>query len=181
MKIPRIAGLLLFALVLPVALSGCDSLSRLQRKDPPPCPPVYILGDGAKITKYRQGGGRDLTDVEMEGEIVGFKGDCVYNAEGGDVSLQLAFELRRGPAAKGRTLDVSYFVAVPKFYPAPDAKGVFTFPVTFPDNVDRIRVTDEEVVMHLPVRTKELIDNYEIYLGFQMTPEELEANHRARH
>jgi hypothetical protein len=181
MNTPRIAALLLFVLAAPLALSGCDSLARLQRKDPPPCPPVYILGDANKITKYRAGSGRDLTDVEMEGEIVGFKGGCTYDSDGGEVSLQLAFELRRGPAAKGRTLDVSYFVAVPKFYPAPTAKGEFTFPVTFPENADRIRVTDDEVVMHLPVKTKELIDNYEIYLGFQLTPEELEANRRGRH
>jgi len=177
----RIARLLFLVLAAPLALSGCDSLARLQKKTPPPCPPVYIMSDAAKITKYRSGGGRDLTDVEMEGEVVAFKGDCVYDEKGGEVTLQLAFELRRGPAATGRTLDVTYFVAVPKFYPAPEAKGVFTFPVTFPDTVDRIRVTDEEVTLRLPVRTKELIDNYEIYLGFQMSPEELEMSRRAKH
>ncbi len=181
MNTPRIARLLFLALAAPLALSGCDSLSRLQKKTPPPCPPVYIMSDAAKITKYRSGGGRDLTDVEMEGEVVAFKGDCVYDAKGGEVTLQLAFELRRGPAAAGRTLDVTYFVAVPKFYPAPEAKGVFTFPVTFPDTVDRIRVTDEEVSLRLPVRTKELIDNYEVYIGFQMSPEELEMSRRAKH
>jgi hypothetical protein len=180
MNTPRIARLLFFILAAPLVLSGCDSLSRLKGKTPPPCPPVYIMSDAAKITKYRPGSGRDLTDVEMEGEVVAFKGDCVYDAKGGEVSLQLGFELRRGPAATSRTLDVSYFVAVPKFYPAPEAKGVFTFPVTFPDTVDRIRVTDDEVSMRLPVRTKELIDNYEIYIGFQLTPEEIENNRRTK-
>ncbi len=176
----RIARLLCFVLAAPLVLSGCDSMSRLKGKVAPPCPPVYIMSDAAKITKYRSGGGRDLTDVEMEGEVVAFKGGCVYDDKGGEVSLQLGFELRRGPAAKGRTLDVTYFVAVPKFYPAPEAKGVFTFPVTFPDTADRIRVTDEEVTMRLPVRTKELIDNYEIYIGFQLSSEELEANRRIK-
>lgn len=178
MNTPRIARLLFFVLAAPLVLSGCDSWSRIKGRTPPPCPPVYIMADAAKITKYRPGSGRDLTDVEMEGEIVAFKGDCVYDDKGGEVSLQLAFELRRGPAASGRTLDVTYFVAVPKFYPAPGAKGVFTFPVTFPDTVDRIRVTDDEVSMRLPVRDKELIDNYEIFLGFQLTPEEMEDNRR---
>lgn len=180
MNTPRIARLLFLVLAVPLALTGCDSLSRLQKKVPPPCPPVYIMADAAKLTKYRPGTGRDLTDVEMEGEIVGFKGDCVYDATGGDVSLQLAFELRRGPAAKSKTLDVTYFVAMPKFYPAPGAKGVFTFPVTFPDTADIVRVTDDEVTVRVPVRTKELIDNYEVYIGFQLTAEEMEANRRAR-
>lgn len=178
MNTPRIVRLLFLALAAPLALSGCDSMSRLQKKVPPPCPPVYIMSDAAKMTKFRPGTGRDLTDVEMEGEIVAFKGDCVYDSNGGDVTLKLAFELRRGPAAQGKTLDVSYFVAMPKFYPAPEAKGEFTFQATFPDNVDILRVTDEEVTVRVPVRTKELIDNYEIYLGFQLTPEELENNRR---
>lgn len=178
MNTPRIARLLFFVLAAPLVLSGCDSWSRIKGREAPPCPPVYIMADAAKITKYRPGPGRDLTDVEMEGEVVAFKGDCIYDDKGGEVSLQLAFELRRGPAATGRTLDVTYFVAVPKFYPAPGAKGLFTFPVTFPETVDRIRVTDDEVSMRLPVRDKELIDNYEIYLGFQLTPEEMEDNRR---
>jgi hypothetical protein len=180
MNTPRIVRLLFIALAVPLALSGCDSMARLQKRVPPPCPPVYIMSDAAKMTKFRPGSGRDLTDVEMEGEIVGFKGDCVYDDKGGDLSLQLAFELRRGPAAQGKTLDVTYFVAMPKFYPAPEAKGVFTFPATFPDNVDILRVTDEEVTVRVPVRSKELIDNYEVYLGFQLTPEELEANRRTK-
>ncbi|EME71522.1 hypothetical protein H261_02636 [Paramagnetospirillum caucaseum] len=174
----RIARLLFLVLAAPLVLSGCDAMSRIKGKTAPPCPPVYIMSDAAKITKYRSGAGRDLTDVEMEGEIVAFKGDCVYDDKGGEVSLQLAFELRRGPAAQGRTLDVTYFVAVPKFYPAAEAKGVFTFPVTFPDTADRLRATDDEVVMRLPVKTKELIDNYEIFIGFQLTPEEMEMNRR---
>lgn len=180
MKTPRITRLLLLALAAPLVLSGCDSWSRIEQRSPPPCPPVYIMSDAAKVTKYLSGSGRDLTDVEMEGEIVGFKGDCVYDAKGGDVMLQLAFELRRGPAAKGRTLDVSYFVAIPKYYPSPEAKGVFTFPVTFPDTADRIRVTDDEVYLRLPVKTKELIDNYEVFIGFQLSAEEMEINRRSK-
>ncbi len=180
MNTPRITRLLLFVLAVPLVLSGCDSWARLEQKSPPPCPPVYIMSDASKITKYRAGAGRDLTDVEMEGEIVGFKGGCVYDAKGGDVMLQLAFELRRGPAAQGRTLDVTYFVAIPKFYPTPEAKGEFTFPVTFPATVDRIRVTDDEVYLRLPVRDKEIIDNYEVFIGFQLSPEEMEINRRSK-
>ncbi|MBI3444043.1 MAG: hypothetical protein HY055_01420 [Magnetospirillum sp.] len=180
MNTPRIARLLFLVLAAPLALSGCDALSRVKNKVPPPCPPVFILSDAATITKYKAGSGRDLTDVEVEGEIVGFKGECVYDDKGGEVSLQISFNLRRGPAAVNRKVEVSYFVAIPKFYPDPGAKGIFTLPVTFPDSVDHVRASDDEVVMRIPVRTKELIDNYEIYLGFQMTPEELEANRRAK-
>ena len=180
MNTRRIARLAFLVLVAPLVLSGCDAMSRVKGKVAPPCPPVYILSDTATITKYRAGGGHDLTDVEVEAEVVGFKGDCIYDDKGGEISLQLSFNVRRGPAAATRTVELTYFVAIPKFYPAPEAKGIFTFPITFPETADQLRVSDEEVVMRIPVKTKELIDKYEIYLGFQTSADELEMNRRTK-
>ena len=53
-------------------------------------------------------------------------------------------------------------------------------PVAFPEGMNHARVNDEDVVMHIPIHDKEIVNNYEIYLGFQTTPEELEANRRAK-
>ena len=142
MNTPRIARLLFLVLAAPLVLSGCDALSRVKGKVAPPCPPVYIMSDTATITKYKEGRGRDLTDVEVEAEVVGFKGECVYNDKGGEISLQLSFDARRGPAAVGRKVDLTYFVAIPKFYPAPESKAIFTYPVSFQESADEIRVSD---------------------------------------
>lgn len=160
------------------ALAGCSSLTN--KKEPPPCPPVYILGDTQHVTKYRQGAGRDLTDVELEAEVVGFKGECHYDAKGAIVDLGVSFQVKRGPGAAGRDLDLSYFVAIPKFYPAESAKAVLTTPVHFPDGVETVRVDDEGVTMRIPVQNREVIDQYEIYIGFQTTPEQLELNRKMR-
>jgi len=178
MKTPRSVHILLTALAAPLALSGC---SVFDKSVPPPCPPVYILSDASHLTKYRAGSGRDLTDVELEAEIVGFKGGCSYDEKGGEVILQLGFEVKRGPAAKTRDFQLDYFIAIPKFFPDPAAKAVFTVPVKFPEGMDVARTTDEEVSLRIPVKTKQIINEYEIYLGFQVTPEELELNRRAKH
>ncbi len=172
---------LALALAAPIALSGCASLTEAVTKvKTPPCPPIYILSDAAKITKFRPGAGRDLTDVDMDAEIIAFKGQCSYDDKGAVVEIQVSFDVKRGPASTKRQSELRYFVAIPKFFPAPEAKAEFTVPVTFPEGMDQARVNDEDVVMRIPVKNKDIINNYEIYLGFQETPEELEMNRRAK-
>lgn len=161
------------AALLPLALASC---SVFGKKEIPPCPPIYLLSDASKLTKFRPGSGRDLTDVEYEAEIVGYTGGCQYDEKGAIVDLQVSFALKRGPADTDHKADFSYFVAIPHFYPSPDAKAEFATSVTFPEGTNYVRYTDEEVVMRVPVKDKDIIQKYEIYLGFQETREELDRN-----
>lgn len=178
---PRCLRLFALALAAPLALSGCTSFSEaFSKTKPPPCPPIYILSDTATITKFRPGGGRDLTDVELEAEITGYKGSCSYNEKGAAVEIQVGMNVKRGPANTTRAGELSYFIAIPKFYPAPAAKAVFTVPINFPEGMDQARVNDEDVVMHIPVKDKDVVNNYEIYIGFQTSPDELEMNRRTK-
>lgn len=163
-----------------VALPLLASCSVLDKKTPPPCPPVYILGDAASLTKYKPGRGRDLTDIEFQAEIQGYSGDCVYDDKGALVELQVIFNLTRGAADDDRKASFEYFLAVPLYYPAPEAKAVFPVEVSFSEGSNYARHTDETVTMRIPVKDKDIIQKYEIYLGFQTSAAELDANRKAR-
>lgn len=163
------------AALLPLALASC---SVFEKKEPPPCPPIFILGDASKLTKFRPGPGRDLTDVEYEAEIIGYKGGCAYDEKGAKIDLQVTFSVQRGPGNTGNKADFTYFAAVPYYYPAPEAKAEFPVTVGFPDGTNYVKFTDETVDMRIPVKDKEVIDKYEIYLGFQTTQEELNRNRK---
>ncbi|RAU23510.1 hypothetical protein CU669_04095 [Paramagnetospirillum kuznetsovii] len=178
----RSSRLVCLALAAPLALSACADFDFMnpKKKVAPPCPPIYILSDVAKVTKFRPGSGRDLTDVELEAEIIAFKGDCSYDDKGGEVVMRLSFDVNRGPASTSPNAELTYFIAIPKFYPAPEAKAVFTIPVVFPEGMNQARTTDDDVVLRLPVKNKEIINDYEIYLGFQVSPEDLEAMRRSK-
>ncbi len=165
------------AALLPLALASC---SVFQKTEIPPCPPVYILGDASTLTKFRPGPGRDLTDVEFEAEITGYQGGCKYDSKGAEVDLQVTFTVKRGPGNPGDTADFSYFAAIPYFYPSAEAKAEFPVSVTFPSGTNYVKYTDGEVVLRIPVKDKDVIDNYDVYLGFQATPEELERNRQGR-
>lgn len=165
------------ACLLPLALASC---SVFEKKVIPPCPPIYILGDAGKLTKFRPGPGRDLTDVEFEAEITGYQGGCKYDEKGALVDLQVSFTVKRGPGNSAKQAEFSYFAAIPYFYPSAEAKADFPVTVTFPEGTNYARYTDEEVVLRIPVKDKEVIDKYEVYLGFQTTQEELERNRQGR-
>lgn len=164
------------ALGLALALGACTT------DEPPPCPPIYILSDAKDVTKFRPGPGQDLTDIVAKAEIVGYHGSCSYKARGKDwdvdLELQVAVEAWRGPANTTRSADLTYFVAIPYFYPKDQAKAIFPLHVAFPAGSDQVRTVDEPLHLTIPVGSKDLISRYDIYLGFQTTPEELEHNRK---
>lgn len=168
------------SLILPAAALALASCAVLDQKAPPPCPPIYILGDAGSVTKYREGPGRDLTDVEAEAEITGYQGACAYDEKGAEVEIEVVMGVKRGPADTDRIAKLDYFVAIPRYFPAPEAKAVFPVTVPFPEGANYVRHRDDAVTMRVPIKDGEDVNNYEIYIGFQTSPEELERNRKAR-
>jgi len=170
---------ILASLALLPVVAGCTAT-----KDQPPCPPVYILSDASHVTHFRPGPGHDLTDVDVQAEIIGFHGECGFKerAEGGDVkvSLQVAFDVKRGPANTSHKADLTYFVAIPAFYPQDQAKAVFPVTIEFPEGLNDVRHVDQAVAVTIPVKSHDLINKYEVYLGFQTSADELEHNRASK-
>ncbi|MBV8167866.1 MAG: hypothetical protein JO021_13815, partial [Alphaproteobacteria bacterium] len=61
-------------LALGAALDGCR-----QRDDvgAPPCPRVAVLADASHMAVYRDGPGRELTDIRYEADLARISGECV--------------------------------------------------------------------------------------------------------
>lgn len=148
-----------------------------KKEEPPPCPQVVILADAAKATKYRGGSGRDITDIEYEAELSGFTGSCGYDKKRTqvEVAISAAFFVARGPAGTGPSIDLPYFVAIPD-----QAKQVFTAKVEFPGSSPKVRHVDDEVSVTIPLSDGELGTSTTIYLGLQLTPEQLEFNRKLK-
>lgn len=155
-------------------LGGCSSF----KKTPPPCPRISILADAAEMTKFRENGGRDLTDVELMAEIQSYRGYCTYDLESEQmtVTLQVGLNAKRGPAIEGNSSSLSYFVAMPVFYPKDEAKRVVPMKIDFPEGVSGIQVTDDELFITFPLHDFDKIDAYEIFLGLQLDRDQLDYN-----
>ena len=166
------------ALLMPLLVAALAACSGTDKNTfAPACPRAAILADAADIIRYRDGGGRDLTDLVMTGRILGVSGAC----KPGDTARQLAtsmqvtLQVTRGPAMVGRSADVTIFVAVSEGDDILDKK-MFPVHVEFAPNVDTVRLTTDAISTTLPISPDKSGAAYALTAGFQLTPEELEMN-----
>ena len=160
---------------------GLSACTLLQKQDAPACPNVLIPEDSAQLVVFKQGSGRDLTDILVQAEFEGFLGSCTYDTDNQAVEVRLSpFVLvSRGPASDGSAFGLEYFVALA----APDGeilnKQVFDARFTLPDGLMRGRVRDEEI--ELTARLPDLFQgpDYTVYMGFQLTREQLDYNRQS--
>ncbi len=170
----------LAAVVVLGAMAGACGLFG-EKKPPPPCPPIFVLKDAGILREFRPGPGRDLTDVILEAQISDFQAVCGYSKDRSkaDISLTVAFDVTRGPANTDRKASFDYFIAIPKFHPAPQGKSTFTVTGDFPENTSRLTSTDN-IHLQIPFIAGEPLEDYAVYIGFQLTHEQLQDNQRGR-
>ncbi len=151
-----------------LALAGCTGPGRDVFA--PVCPTIAALPGAGDLALYRPGGGRDLTDVELEGTILSASGACRDGEKSGTVEADLTMQMRfqRGPAAPTRQANLPYFVGLARG----DAilnKAIRTIRVTFPANVDVATVTTRPLQVIIPVGADRSAAAYQIWVGFQQT------------
>lgn len=174
------AGLLLAACSIPEVptIFGSDVVH-------PACPTVQMLQDADKVAYYKAGPGRDITDIIVEAELIGFRGECEYQEEDGkftsvEMVLKVQMDITRGPAAKGREAALPYFVAIPKFYPSPAGRKDFNVRIVFPENVNSLTVNAPEIQIDIPLSDQVTGADADIFLGFALTRAQLEENRKRR-
>jgi len=168
-----------------LAMAGCSS-----SEEPPPgqvCPRISVLGDADRLTKFVPGPGKDLTDVDYEVTIIDIRFGCEYTEDENDspilsVALAPVFEANRGPANSDRQAQFNYFVAIADPQRTILNKQDFNLPVNFPGNRSRVTVSpnDPPVSVDIPPVAGRAGPDYHIFVGLQLTPEELEYNRRRR-
>lgn len=170
------AGRWLAGTVALTALAGCSAPKPTEFA--PSCPRVVTIADAADLSRFRPGGGQDLTDLVLDGRISGFKGGCEReDKDNVRTNLTVDLTLLRGPAATGRAMTVTYFVAIRDGDRILD-KQDYALRVVFPDNQDQVRVTGPETSMVVPVNKEKSAAAYDVLIGFQLSPDELALNRR---
>lgn len=158
------------------ALAACSAPKPTEFA--PSCPRVAIVADAADISRYRPGGGQDLTDLVLDGRIAGFKGNCEReDANNVRTNVTVDMALLRGPASGGRRTQISYFIAVRDGDRLLD-KQTYNLGITFPDNQDQIRMSGPETSLIVPVNKEKSAAAYDVLIGFLLSADELALNRR---
>jgi hypothetical protein len=170
-----------FATIIVAALlSSCGWFGTTERDIARArCPQGLILAEASEMTLFRDGTGRDITDVRGQFRIADIVVDCKTERRRAVVDLQVAIAAERGPAMRGRDHEIEYFVAIV----GPDRqvlkRDVFRARFEFPENRDRVgRVEELEPI--IPIPSPERAPEYAIWVGLVLTPEQAEWNRRPR-
>lgn len=143
-----------------------------QLRNAGPCPFVKSLYDAARYVEFKEG--REASaNVAWSGEIQGISAGCQYKDDDPiSVTMEVLFELGKGPQAESRTKTYRYWVAVTDRNRSVLAKETFEIPVTFPEGSDRVYVTENISSITIPrasITTSG--SNFEVLIGFDVTPQ----------
>jgi hypothetical protein len=154
------------------ALAGCST-----KAEGPDCPRLAVLDDVGRMTKFREGPGRDLTDVLYTARLAKADGFCTTEKSSVKVEMTVQLVVERGTASTGAPVDLQYFVAVTDPARRVLAKEVFPARIPFEGN-QRVAGSNEEIEERIPIPRGADPGTYSIVVGFQLTPEEIEYNRR---
>ena len=138
------------------------------------CPEVNKVGDVSRMTRFVPGG-HDLTDVAFEAVVGQLAGSCSASDGQVVVDLTVQFVAGRGPANTTRQARLTYFFAIVDKSATVLARQGFQTAVTFPGNQTRNSVA-EELEQDIPVANPLQGNQYRIFVGFVLTPEEIAYN-----
>jgi len=143
-----------------------------QLRNAGPCPFVKSLYDAHRFVEFKDN--REASaNVGFSGEIQGISAGCQYKDEQPiEVTMEVLFEMGKGPQAQGRSKTYRYWVAVTDRNRTVLAKETFELPVTFPEGADRVYVTEKIGSITIPraaITTSG--SNFEVLVGFEVTPQ----------
>ncbi|RZJ05816.1 MAG: Tat pathway signal sequence domain protein [Brevundimonas sp.] len=140
-----------------------------------PCPYVKILYDAARYVELT-GERVNAQSVGFTGEIEGLVSDCAYASDTPiEIQTRVLFNLGRGPQAQGDQRTYRYWIAVTERNKAVLAKEYFDLPVNF-DGQQTAQVTQDQTIMIPRADATISGDNFEILVGFDVTPAMAEFN-----
>lgn len=137
-----------------------------------PCPFVKTLYDASRYIEFK--GEREASaEVGFTGEIQGISAGCEYkDSQPITVTMEILFELGKGPQAQGSSKTYRYWVAVTDRNREVIAKQSFDLPVNFVSGKDRVYLTDKvgQIVIPRGAATTSGA-NFEVLVGFDVTPQ----------
>ncbi len=170
----RLLSRFLLIASFPVLLAACAA----PDETPPLCPPAIVIKDAERLVKF-DGAGRDLTDVLFELDINEARLVCEYDDNVIESAVGIRFIAARGPKDQERLASFRYFVAVATSDRQILAREEFDLTIPFDGNRTRV-VALEEVFPNIPLRPGTDGDDYLVYIGIQLTQEELKYNRENR-
>lgn len=167
-------------LVIGVVAAALLVLAGCAKESPTVCPVLGVLGKASSVTKFGPGGGQAPENVSWQAEIANADLDCVYTTDLLDemeVNMRVNMIGRHGPAGGPDTARVEYFVVITDRTGTIVTKKIFPATINF-GGQQQVAIT-EEIWQLYRLETGGGGSLYEVWVGFQLSDDEVEYNRRA--
>ncbi|MEZ5972937.1 MAG: hypothetical protein R3C31_14095 [Hyphomonadaceae bacterium] len=153
-----------------------------QRPNVGPCPLMGVLYDTSRVVRFAQPDNQRYANIAFTGEMQGVHGLCRYvEADPIRMNMEIDMAFGRGPAATSDRQTYRYWVAVTRRGRAPIEKVYFDVDVRFPRGEQVVTHREQIDQIVIPRANEEISgENFEILVGFELTPEQLAFNREGR-
>jgi hypothetical protein len=154
-------------------LAGCSDPTQFA----PACPSLRLLGDAGDLASFNERG-HDVTDLLVSARITAIPAACSPGGRGKTAAtMHVQMRVERGPALPGRVAPVPFFITIMDGDNVLQQQDYFAN-IEFPANVDTVTVDSKDIELSFPVTAKKSAAAYTIYVGFRLTPQQLQYNRR---
>ena len=163
--------------VAALALAGCGS-SEKDQQAASYCPQPLTVQDAQRITRFKDGPGRDPRDVMFEAQLTNAGTQCKMSRSRLAVDVKMRIAVNAGPSVAGGVTRVPFFVRVidanGNVVVGRDELADYKIGPTSPRGV-----SEEEMSVELPFANVSDLGGYRIAVGLKPTQDELDYNRRA--
>lgn len=157
-----------------IAISACAA----ETEELIACPNVEVLQDLGEVVRFKPGPGRDATDVLVEAWIDGVSGGCSLDGAELTADLNVRIGTRRGPATTTDKAAIGYFVAITDLNRKVLSRQ--TFKTTAPFSNRKTILFEDNLDLNIPLPPDGQTDAYSIYIGLELSEQELAHNRGKR-
>jgi hypothetical protein len=162
------------ALLASAVVTGC---AILDEGTPNVCPSTAILHDAGELVRFATVPPQGPGDVSFTTRMKYISGVCDVSEKEIEMELSTVMEAVRGPANEKGEARFVYFVAILDKDKTVLTRTKFPMIARFQGRETKLDFS-EAVTVTIPKKDKSLPKDYIVYLGFEMTPDELAYNRK---
>ena len=136
---------------------------------------ISVVPEASQITKFLIGAEGDPNSITFQARFGKVELVCYYEKGEVQVEIGVEFHTQRGPANRSLSSDFEYFVAMSGPEQEIFDKRRFLSGIEFA-KWDKKLTVEEPLQQIIPLQPGESGADFRIFIGFQLTPEELQYN-----
>jgi hypothetical protein len=168
---------ILIAAALTVAVPALGGCAAFSEGSPNICPATAILDDAGELVRFANAVPKGPVDVAFTARMKYISGVCDVDEKNVVMELSTWMEATRGPSNESGQVKFAYFVAILGKDKKVLTRTKFPMIAKFQSRETKLDFADA-VTVTIPRKEGDIPKDYIVYIGYEMTPDELASNRK---